>query len=128
MYGDISAWFFSYLGGIQPDPQQPGFQHFKIHVHPVSGLTWARATYRSPYGLIRSAWKNKDGKFSLEIDIPANSDALVYLPVEDITVITEGGQPVIGHGDCAIIAGTGGVCVRIGAGSYRFETSKLLTP
>ena len=31
MFGDVSAWFYKALAGIQPDPRSPGFKHFFDH-------------------------------------------------------------------------------------------------
>ncbi len=96
MFGDIGAWFYEALAGINPDPAKPGFKHIIIRPKPVGDLKWVRAWHRSPYGVIRSSWKREGGKFTLDIEIPANTTATVYLP----------GKP----------AGQ-----RVGSGAHRFE-------
>ena len=61
MFGDISAWFYMYFGGIQPDPEHPGFQHFFLRPMPVGDIKWVKAEHRSQLGLIKSSWeKNAD--------------------------------------------------------------------
>jgi len=80
MFGDISAWMYQYLAGIEPDPESPGFRHVIIRPHPVSGVEWAKAEHFSPVGRIASAWKLSDNVFALEIEIPADTSATVFMP------------------------------------------------
>jgi alpha-L-rhamnosidase len=81
MFGDIDAWFYKALAGINPDPAAPGFKHFFITPHVVGDLTWARADYNSIRGEILSDWKIKDGRFHIKIKIPVNTSATVALPM-----------------------------------------------
>ncbi len=93
MFGDISAWMFKALAGINPDPDQPGFKRVVIRPRPVKGLDWVRAEHQCPYGTIRSAWENQGGVFTLNISIPANTTAEVWVPVADASVVRESGIP-----------------------------------
>lgn len=80
MFGDISAWMYSYLGGIQPLEETPGFARFLVAPAFVEALEHATAEHDSPYGRIRSAWK-RDGDFvEWEITVPGNSEAVVRVP------------------------------------------------
>lgn len=88
----VGPWFIEGLGGIKPDPNHPGFQHFIIKPgifgdHPVQ---WARADYESPYGIIRSHWRIDGDVLELEAWIPPNSTATCYLPSPSPSAITEG--------------------------------------
>lgn len=75
MFGDISAWFYRSLGGINPDPAQPGFKHIIIKPDFPKGLKDFKCSYESPYGLISTAWTRKGNKISLTVTIPAGSSA-----------------------------------------------------
>lgn len=57
MFGDISAWFYKALAGINPDIADPGFKHIIISPNPVKGLDWVEAWHKCMYGVIRSNWK-----------------------------------------------------------------------
>src|SRR5207302_1934274 len=57
MFGDVSAWMFKALAGINPDPDHPGFKHFIIKPSFVQGLDWIKAKYDSVRGPIRSEWR-----------------------------------------------------------------------
>ena len=128
MFGDISAWMYQYLAGIRlddsvssvaenVDPSAVGFRRFLIAPDPVADLTWVRASHRCPYGLIRSEWKREEGRFSLEVEIPPNTEATVCLPSGATDVHApngvEPGESRKGRWTC-----------RIGSGIYVF-TAKL---
>ena len=93
MFGDVSAWFYQYLGGIRlaegvsavaqrADAGAVGFKSFVISPDPVEGLGWVKAEHDSPYGMIRSAWKKDAAGFRLEVDVPVNTRATIYLPAK----------------------------------------------
>ena len=33
MFGEIGGWFYKGLGGIFPDPENPGFKHILLRTH-----------------------------------------------------------------------------------------------
>lgn len=81
MLGHITEWFYHDLAGIQPDPVAPGFQHVLIKPALISGIPWARASYDSVRGTIRSAWSVTNGHATLEVTIPVGATGSVYLPI-----------------------------------------------
>lgn len=93
MYGDIDAWFFKALAGINPDPSAPGFKHFFIAPHPVGDLTWARARYDSARGVIVSDWQVEGGSFRLSVKVPVNTTATVVIPTAAAERVREGMNP-----------------------------------
>lgn len=80
MFGEIGGWFFKGLGGLYPDPQQPGFKHILLRPNFPTGLDQFEATHRSPYGQIRSAWERKNNRIYYHVTIPPNSTATLYVP------------------------------------------------
>ncbi len=94
-YGAIGAWLYAVVGGIDLDPQQPGYKHIIMHPQPGGDLTSAMAELHSMYGLIRSAWTLdvERGKFDWRISIPANTTATVYVPVTGDATVREGDIP-----------------------------------
>lgn len=115
MFGDISAWFYQALAGIRS--AEPGFRRIIIRPQVVGDLTAARATYDSIRGRIVSDWKVENGRFKLDVTIPPNATAAVYLPTGDPGAATEGGRPVAGREDIK----RSGAALEIGSGTYRFE-------
>ncbi len=86
MLGQIMEWFYHDLAGIQP---VDGFKKFRIQPALVEGLDWARATYRSEYGVIESGWRREGKGVVVEVVVPPNSSAIVALPA---------GEKLVGSG------------------------------
>jgi len=93
-YGAVGAWMYAVIGGIDLDPEQPGYKHIIMHPRPGGGLTHAKTGLHSMYGLIRSEWTLENNNFDWRITVPANTTATVYVPAKDISHVTENGQPV----------------------------------
>ena len=89
MFGEIGAWFYKGLGGIFPDPVQPGFQNILLRPHFIKGLKRFEARHRSPYGEIVSRWEWKGKCVHYEVTVPANSTATLTLPdkAENVRVV-----------------------------------------
>ena len=58
----------------------PGFKEFVIHPAPVGDLTWAKADFDTMYGTVSVDWKVEDGIFEMDVAIPVNTTATVYVP------------------------------------------------
>jgi alpha-L-rhamnosidase len=82
MFSDISSWFTKCLAGINPDPDEPGFRHIVIRPNPVDGLEWVKASHNSVYGQIVCNWQTSEEGLSLELEIPVNCHATLYLPIQ----------------------------------------------
>jgi alpha-L-rhamnosidase len=91
--GNLVAWMYQTLAGINYDPAQPGFKHIILRPHSVGDLSFVKAWHRSLYGIISSSWKREAGQFTLEATIPPNTIATIYVPARESVQISEGGQP-----------------------------------
>lgn len=121
MFGDISAWFYKALAGINPDPAAAGFKRIVIRPHPVGDIKWARAEHNSMYGKIESAWHRKGRKFTLEATIPVNTTATVYVPTDNAGTVTESGRAVDRSKHVRFLYAEDGRAVySIGSGNYKF--------
>lgn len=80
-YGSIGDWMYEKLAGI--NPAKPGYQEIRIQPRFIQGITGVDASFDSAYGIIRSAWSCKDGKITVDVMIPANTTAEVYLPEKE---------------------------------------------
>ncbi len=122
MFGDVSAWFFKALAGLQPDPEAPGFRHFRLEPHVVGDLTAARARYDSIRGRIVSDWKVVDGEFRWSVTVPPGSTATVSLPIANPDQVREGGHPAgEANGLRFVRADRGRVVYKATSGAYDFS-------
>ena len=92
MMGQIDEWFFNSLVGIRPyatsefgnqqnNPKQ-GYQKFIIAPEPVGDLKFVKSSYETLYGTIIVDWTRQDGTFTLNVSVPVNTTAAVFLPGE----------------------------------------------
>ncbi|WP_408591405.1 family 78 glycoside hydrolase catalytic domain [Novosphingobium sp.] len=77
-FGAIGSFLFRRVAGI--DAAEPGFAHLSIAPIMDPRLKSGGATYHSVRGVIRSNWVAKDGRFKLEVDLPAGVAGDVALP------------------------------------------------
>ncbi|MHC4672883.1 MAG: family 78 glycoside hydrolase catalytic domain [Planctomycetota bacterium] len=121
-FGDISAWFYNTLAGINPDANRPGFKHILFKPHVVGDLSWVGAEVDSIRGKIASSWQVANGVFKLQIEVPANSTATVYLPGSDEGKVTESGVRADRAEGVRFVGADGGRLVYMtGSGRYAFE-------
>ena len=96
MLGQIQEWFYHDVAGIGCDPAGPGFKKIIIHPQPVGDVTWVKASYDSIRGKIVSNWKRDGDKFTMSVTIPANTTAMIFVPVRSADAVTESGKTA-GH-------------------------------
>jgi len=122
MLGQINEWFYHDLAGIQCDPDGPGFKKIIIRPAIVGDLTWVKATFDSANGRIESAWKHQDGKITLDVMIPPNTSATIWVPANTQAPITENGQRYGRSEGVKPIRSQGkAVICEVGSGKYHFE-------
>jgi alpha-L-rhamnosidase len=122
MFGDVSAWFYKALAGIQPDPQVPGFKHFYVTPQVVGDLTSARGEYDSIRGRIVSDWRVVNGQFHLRVVVPANTTATVTLPIAKD--VLEKSRPVAQRRAVQLLRSESGrTVVETTSGEYLFSGS-----
>ena len=96
MFGSISEWFYKYLAGIRPANDAVGYN--KIIIHPqINDLQWAKASYNAVLGKVSTYWKKSGKTLTLDITIPVNATAEVFIPAS-LKNIKERGMPVTGDG------------------------------
>jgi len=121
MLGHIMEWFYGGLAGIRQAPGSIAMNKIEIRPQPVGDVTYAKASYNSPYGIIVTDWKKNDGKFDITIQIPANTSAVVYLPSAKNASVTEGGEPISANKSIKLSGyANGKAIIKVGSGTYHF--------
>ncbi len=118
-FGSIGRWLFGSVAGIDTDGA--GYKRIIIRPRPGGGLDYAKASYKSINGTIVSDWKIKGGRFTLNVTIPTNTTATVYVPAGDIENVTEGGKPAVKAEAVSLLRMEDDRAVfTVGSGNYRF--------
>ena len=91
MLGQIQEWFYHDLAGIQNAPGSAGFKKIVIRPQPVGDVAWVKAGYNSVRGKIAVEWKRDGKSFSLDVTIPPNTAATVFLPAPSADAVRESG-------------------------------------
>jgi alpha-L-rhamnosidase len=121
MLGHLMEWFYSGLAGIRPAEGSIAFSKIEIRPEVVGDVTWARANYQSPYGVISSNWKKTAGGFELKVSIPVNTTAVIYIPAGANSTMIANGQNVKTRKDMQFTGFQNGkAMVAIGSGDYVF--------
>ncbi len=89
--GNLEAWFYQTLAGINYDRSVPGFKHIILRPKPVGDLTFVKADFKSMYGVIKSDWEIEKDMFSWNVTVPANTTATAYVPVNSNSSVYENG-------------------------------------
>jgi alpha-L-rhamnosidase len=122
-FGACAGYIFSTIGGIQAET--PGYQRILIQPVIQQGLTWTRTRYDSIRGRIATAWKVEGNRIQLDVTIPANTEATIYVPAHDAADITESDKPAMEaeglqfqrmEGSCAVFTA--------GSGEYHFQSQQ----
>jgi alpha-L-rhamnosidase len=123
--GGFDAWFYNGIGGITPDPGDPGFKHIILKPDIIKTMDYGRIQYNSMYGLIKSEWSYKGNEFRWLISIPVNTTATVYFPAVSKDKISEGGVPATETEGAKFLRMENGCAVfEIGSGNFEFIVTK----
>ncbi|WP_295715136.1 family 78 glycoside hydrolase catalytic domain [Mucilaginibacter sp.] len=122
MSGQINEWFFNDLVGISPDIQGAGFRRFIIKPEMLNSLSWVKGSYSSVSGDIKCEWQRAGKKLTLNITVPVNTTATVYLPTINKRDVQEGGKPISSVKGVKLLgASNNRLKCEIASGSYHFS-------
>ncbi len=120
-FGAVGQYLYRQVAGIDTDG--PGYRKIVIHPAIAPALTNARASYDSPSGRIESAWQLKGKELRLDVTIPPNTTATIYVPASAVDVVTESGQPAARARGVSLLRAEAGVAVfNVGSGKYSFKS------
>ena len=120
-FGAVYQWMFENIGGITATK---AFQDLTIAPKLDPKLTAATVSYHSIHGLIVSDWRQEQGKFQLNVTIPANTTATVVLPAQAMEDITESHHPLAkAQGVSFLKLQKGKAYLSVGSGQYEFAVA-----
>lgn len=87
-YGAVAEFIYRRIAGL--DVLEAGYKKFRIAPRLTKGLAHVRMEFDSVYGKIFSEYEVKEGKFTLKVEIPANTSAEIILPNGIVSEIGSG--------------------------------------
>ncbi|MFP5040452.1 family 78 glycoside hydrolase catalytic domain [Parasediminibacterium sp. JCM 36343] len=121
-YGAIGDWLYKKLVGIDTYEDGVGYKHSKIQPHPISEISHASASLDTYYGTLSCSWKIENGVISIDVTIPANTHATIFIPAKEATDISENGKSIFGIKEITIVGKENEyVILNSTSGSYHFS-------
>jgi alpha-L-rhamnosidase len=136
MFGTVTEFLYKYLVGIRSPMDEgtaEGYNHILISPYIPDDMKYVKASLKTIHGKIVSHWEQTGSNISMHVEIPANTDATICIPVKEMKNIsvTEGDVPI--WNDNTFIPGISGIadaenedgCIKISvlSGSYDFVLS-----
>lgn len=94
MMGSVDAWFYKYIAGIQMDENKPAFVSFRVKPLLLDSLRHGKAQIETMRGKVSSEWERDSEFFTLNVEIPFNTTAFVFIPGDEKSELTESGLPL----------------------------------
>ncbi|MFV0377240.1 MAG: family 78 glycoside hydrolase catalytic domain [Mangrovibacterium sp.] len=119
-YGAVGNWLYQTVAGLQC--AEAGYKKIHIKPLPTPNLQFAKARYHSIYGQMSAGWKRGETFFNIEVEIPANTGATVYLPASEASLAFLDGLPLKEHPDLLKLETCDDrLLVDLGSGNYLFQ-------
>jgi alpha-L-rhamnosidase len=121
-YGAIGDWMYRVMAGLDTYQDGVGYKHIRIWPHIGGGFTNVSASLQTYYGELSSGWKLYGNRALMDIEIPVNTIADVYIPANNAGEIAEGGKPLSAFKEIVVKGKEEGfVVVQLGSGLYHFS-------
>ena len=112
-FGCVGDWIYREIAGL--NASMPGYKRIRFTPGVDSGLDWAEASHKTPYGETSIRWEKAENGWKMRIVVPANTEADIFFPSEDYT--RSGKRVTAEDGVLAI----GMSAISVGSGEYEFE-------
>lgn len=77
-YGAVGDFLYRRVAGIEPT--KGGYKEFRVKPILGGGLTYAKASVKTSYGMAGSEWRVEDGKFFMKVTVPVSCTCRVTMP------------------------------------------------
>ena len=121
LVGDLVIWLYQNVAGI---PAIENAQNGKLIYmpQPGGGLTYAKASYDSIYGMIMSSWVIEDSKFKYDVTVPVGQQGFIILPVSSVdSVQVTKGKAITIAAETSADQKKKYVKIQVSSGDYSFE-------
>lgn len=121
-FGSVCEWMFKYMAGIKTDG--PAYKHIIIKPEiSKEEITYAQASLNTMNGRIFSSWKINGHKLIINVIIPINTNANIYIPARDESSVQEDNKK-LGEIKGMKVQKFENNCllIKVGSGEYSFES------
>jgi alpha-L-rhamnosidase len=120
-YGAIGDWMYRAMVGLDTYEDGVGYKHIKIQPHIGGGFTNASASLLTYYGKLSSGWNIDGDRVLMDVEIPANTTATVFVPAFNVSQVMENKLPLAANKEIKIGETKDGyVSLTLGSGEYHF--------
>lgn len=114
-FGAVNEWMFGNMAGIKVD--EAGYRTFTIKPEIAKeGINYVKASYHAINGKIVSSWKKEDKYLQMEVTVPVNTKAAIYVPAKAEKAVT--GTGVNSSGEFK----NGFMIYQVGSGTHIFRS------
>jgi alpha-L-rhamnosidase len=86
--GAVGDWLHRTVAGLAP--AAPGYKKLLIKPRPGGGLTYAKASHLTPYGIAESGWRADGDEIEVTAIVPPNTTAVIDLPGREPEAVGSG--------------------------------------
>ncbi|SFB94919.1 alpha-L-rhamnosidase [Algibacter lectus] len=120
-FGSVAEWMFLHAAGI--DTEDSGYRNIIIKPAISKEMDFINGSYKSINGMISSAWNWKGNRLIMNIEIPVNTKAKVYIPTSKVSDIKENNKSISKLSEIKVLKSNEKETVlEIGSGNYSFST------
>jgi alpha-L-rhamnosidase len=122
-YGAIGDWMYRVAAGLREG--EAGYKQIIVKPHLGGDFTYMNADLKTSYGNAASHWKIEGNQLIMEVEIPVNTTATIYIPAKTANDITESGKALLISKDLTVSGVEGEyVVVKTGSGKYVFVANR----
>ncbi|RED50117.1 alpha-L-rhamnosidase [Seonamhaeicola aphaedonensis] len=119
-FGSVAEWMFINAVGI--DTEDSGYRNIIIKPAISKEMNFIKGSYKSINGTISSAWNWGKNHLNMDIEVPTNTSAKVYIPTSEVSKIKESNMPLNKNPDIKVLQSEEEFTIlKVGSGKYAFK-------
>jgi len=119
-FGSVAEWMFMYAVGI--DTEEAGYKNIIIKPAITKEMDFLEGSYKSINGLIKSSWKWKKNTIVMDVTIPVNTKAKIFIPTTNIKSLKADNQKIGSDENIKFLEYKDGLALlQVGSGTYSFS-------
>lgn len=124
MHSGFAAYFYESLGGIKSSYDKPGYKVFTVNPIFQEEITYTTVSIPTPYGVVDNSWEVKDDNFTMDLQVPFNTQAQLILSDSELQTLKINGVEWEKYQKKNKVDVIDQSQLMLGSGSYKIEYSK----